>query len=252
MKVTMETNMPLQILIVDDEEPFRNVLSSFFTTEVGYKVDSVESGEEAIEILKQKSFDVIILDYKMPGISGINVLQWLNEQKVETPVLMLTGAGSEPIAVEAMKLGAYDYLRKEYVDVDHLPIIINGIYERYLFRKEKEQRELVERERAKSISSIKAFHDTVSAIGLVVNNALSMMSLDLQEYAQDIESHIPSASVPRVREAFAELKQQYSAIALSVRSILTASESLSEKFIATRNKKTDTEVTSESREKLLS
>ncbi len=247
----MEIKLPLNVLIVDDEDPFRKILSSFFTTEVGYKVDEADSGEAALEILKQKTFDIIVLDYKMSGMSGINVLQWMHEQKMETPVLMLTGAGSEPIAVEAMKLGAYDYLRKEYVDVDHLPIIINGIYERYLFRKEKEQREIVERERAKNIASIKAFHDTVSAIGLVVNNALAMMSLDIQEYAQDIESHIPVESHPRVRQAFSELRQQYSAIALSIRSILNASETLNERFTSGKGKKQSVEIPSENKEKLV-
>lgn len=60
------------------------------------------------------------------------------EQKNETPVLMLTAAGTENIAVEAMKLGAYDYIKKDQLDLEHLPINLNGIYERYLFRKERE------------------------------------------------------------------------------------------------------------------
>ena len=243
--MAMENIKSLRILIVDDEEPFRNILSNFFIKEVGYKVETAETGEEALERLKQKFFDVIVLDYKMPGISGLNVLQWIHEQKMDTPVLMLTGAGTETVAVEAMKLGAYDYLRKEYVDVDHLPIVINGIHERYQFRKEKEKRELIERERSKNIASIKTFHDTVTAIGLVVNNALAMMSLDLQEYAQDIESNVTEDSLPRVREAFAELKQQYSAIALSVRSMLTSADILHEKFTLKRPRAEENEISKE-------
>ena len=66
------------------------------------------------------------------------------EQKNETPVLMLTAAGTENIAVEAMKFGAYDYIRKEQLQFEVLPILINGVYQQFLFRKEKENKEFIQ------------------------------------------------------------------------------------------------------------
>jgi DNA-binding NtrC family response regulator len=132
---------PLRLLIVDDEDAFRLALKSAMT-DSGYLVESCDCGEAAINLLHASLFDVILLDYRMPGISGLNVLQWMLEQKMETPVIMLTAVGSENIAVEAMKLGAYDYFAKDTIDIFHLPIAINSAYERYLFKKEKTLKQL--------------------------------------------------------------------------------------------------------------
>lgn len=109
----MEPKRPLQILIVDDEEPFRKVVSVVLQDRGGFDVEECESGESAIAALRQRAYDVVILDYRMEAVSGLNVLQWMLEQKIDTPVIVLTGAGSEHIAVEAMKLGAYDYIQKD-------------------------------------------------------------------------------------------------------------------------------------------
>ncbi|MBM4162614.1 MAG: response regulator, partial [Ignavibacteria bacterium] len=98
------------LLIVDDDDSFRIAMKQILSSSGRYRVRSCESGESAIEALQQERFDVVILDYRMGGISGLNVLQWMHEQKIDTPVVMMTAAGSESVAVEAMKLGAYDYV----------------------------------------------------------------------------------------------------------------------------------------------
>jgi len=134
---------PLRLLIVDDDDAFRLALKSAMD-DSGYSVESCDCGEAGINILRASVFDVVILDYRMPGISGLNVLQWMHEQKMETPVIMLTAVGSENIAVEAMKLGAYDYFAKDTIDIFHLPIAINSAYECFLFKKEKMRNQLNE------------------------------------------------------------------------------------------------------------
>src|SRR5512137_1816175 len=157
------TNTPaLHILVVDDDASFRLAVVSFLE-ERGYRVDACETGEEALEFLQRGSFDVVLLDYWLPMMSGINVLQKMHEDKNETPVVMLTGAGSEVVAVEAMSLGAYDYIPKERIEVDHLPITINGAHERHLFRKEKEARSADGLFRQRSVETATMMRSTLNS-----------------------------------------------------------------------------------------
>ncbi len=208
------------ILMVDDDDAFRIAMKQALSAGGKYRVRSADSGEAAIEALQHDRFDVILLDYRMPGISGLNVLQWMHEQKLDTPVVMMTAAGSEGIAVEAMKLGAYDYVRKEQVEVDHIGILIDGVFERYLFRKEKERREAIEREREKSLIAIETFHSTLASIAQIVNNSLSMVSLNIQEHESKVRPFVTDEGQQRLSHVFADLKQEYSVIASAVKSML--------------------------------
>jgi DNA-binding response OmpR family regulator len=151
------------ILFAEDEPSFRLAVFTFLSSQ-GFQVEVCETGKAAVEALTHSQFDVVILDYRMPEMSGLNVLQWMYEQKFETPVIMLTGAGSETIAVEALKLGAYDYILKDQLDFHHLPIVINGVYERYMFRKEKKFREEFERRRENDLTTLELFHSTLSSL----------------------------------------------------------------------------------------
>ncbi|MGH2568261.1 MAG: response regulator, partial [Bacteroidota bacterium] len=169
----------MTVLLVDDEDSFRLVLKEVLSSIPEFEVLDCDSGEGAIEMLKQSPIDLVVLDYKMPRVSGLNVLQWMSEQKMETPVIMLTAAGSETVAVEAMKLGAYDYVRKETIDINHVPIVMRGVYERFQFRKEKEQREHLEKERSASVIAIEAFHDTLATLAQISNTTLSMLSANI-------------------------------------------------------------------------
>ena len=208
------------LLMVDDDDSFRIVMKQALSAGGNYRVRSADSGEAALEALQHDRFDVILLDYRMPGISGLNVLRWMHEQKIDTPVVMLTAAGSEGVAVEAMKLGAYDYVRKEQVEIDHIGILIDGVYERYMFRKEKERREVIEREREKSLVAIETFHSTLASIAQIVNNSLSMVSLNIQEHKAKLLPFVTDGGEQRLERVFADLKQEYSVIASAVKSML--------------------------------
>ena len=208
------------LLIVDDDDAFRLALKHVISERGGYKVRSAGSGEEAIEALRQEEFDVIVLDYRLPGISGLNVLQWMHEQKSETPVIMMTGAGSEVIAVEAMKLGAYDYVRKDQIDIDHVGILVDGVVERHLFRKEKKLREAVERERDKVLVAMHTFHSTIASIAQIVNNSLSMVSLSIRRNEIRIKPFVLDQRQQQFTQVFRDLTQEYSVIASAVKSML--------------------------------
>jgi DNA-binding response OmpR family regulator len=213
----------MRILLVDDDEAFRLALEEVLSVQPSYDVVCVDGGESALDLLGCEHFDVVVLDYNMHGLSGLNVLQRMHEQKMETPVIMLTAAGTETVAVEAMKLGAYDYIRKEHIDVDHLPVIINGVYERFLFRKEKERWQREVRQRELSVGSVQTLQNTISALGELVNNSLAVLSLSIDEHEQELLSCVSKEDSAKVNVAFMDLRQLYSVVSSGVRSLINLS-----------------------------
>jgi DNA-binding NtrC family response regulator len=102
-----------RILVADDEVVILKILQNDLMNE-GYSVDIVEDGEKAIDKIKHDNYDLIILDNKMPKKNGMDVLRYINIQKYNTIVIMMTAYGTITSAVEAMKLGAYDYISKPF------------------------------------------------------------------------------------------------------------------------------------------
>jgi len=124
------------MLLVDDEDDFRTTLANRLKLR---KIDitDVASGIEAIELVRQKSFDVAIIDVKMPGIDGIETLKQIKQLQPDIEIVMLTGHASIESGMEAMKLGAYDYVMKP-CDIDELLIKTGEAYQNKLL-KEKEK-----------------------------------------------------------------------------------------------------------------
>ncbi len=117
-----------KILLVDDEVVFTNNISKLLANR-GYRVTVVYDGESAIRALEKERFDVVVLDLRMPGIDGITTLAAIKKLGLFTEILLLTGHGSMNTAVEAMKLGAYDYLSKP-CDIDELVAKIEGAWKK--------------------------------------------------------------------------------------------------------------------------
>ena len=107
-----------KILLVDDEVVFTKNMSRLLESR-GYPVTVVNSGDEAIKALDQDKYDVMVLDMKMPGMDGITTLKEVKKLQLFTETLILTGHGAIDTALEAIKLGAYDYLTKP-CEVDEL------------------------------------------------------------------------------------------------------------------------------------
>jgi len=99
------------ILVVDDEATMRRSLADILRLE-GYHVQMAKSGDDAIQRLQSETYDLILLDLKMPGVSGVDVLRFAASIAPETQVILLTAHGSLESAIEALRLGAQDYLLK--------------------------------------------------------------------------------------------------------------------------------------------
>jgi DNA-binding response OmpR family regulator len=103
--------MAIRVLVVDDEEDFLKALVTRLELR-GMDVRGVTSGDEALETLAERSFDVVVLDIKMPGMDGIDVLRAIRREHTGTAVLVLTGHASQELSEEGRSLGAFDYLIK--------------------------------------------------------------------------------------------------------------------------------------------
>jgi DNA-binding NtrC family response regulator len=106
-------NEPARILIIDDEESIRDSVGQVLEKE-GYGVETAVSGQEGLGLFGKKTFEVVYLDLKLPGIQGLDVLSRIKETSPVTPVIIITGYASIESAVEAMKRGAFDYLTKPF------------------------------------------------------------------------------------------------------------------------------------------
>ncbi|NLG16155.1 MAG: response regulator [Fibrobacter sp.] len=102
-----------KVLVVDDEVSICEILAQFLNKK-GYEVFTAASGEEALDILSASPVDLVVTDIKMPGISGVDLLKYIKENQQSVPVLITTGFPTLDTAIEALKLGAYDYLTKPF------------------------------------------------------------------------------------------------------------------------------------------
>ena len=132
-----------KILLVDDETVFTDNMTKLLTTR-GYFVTAVDNGEAAVRILGGKDFDVIVLDLKMPGMDGITTLKEIKKLRLFTQTLILTGHGSIDTALEAVKLGAYDYLTKP-CEIDELVSKIEGAWEKKDDKEKRDTQEKIQR-----------------------------------------------------------------------------------------------------------
>lgn len=109
------------ILIIDDESGMRDLVSRLFS-DAGYAATTAADGAAGLKASKEGDFDLVILDMSLPKMSGLEVLSGIKENKPDLPVVMVTAYGSTQTAVEALKLGAYDYIAKPF-DLDELQVV---------------------------------------------------------------------------------------------------------------------------------
>jgi two-component system response regulator PilR (NtrC family) len=125
-----------RILVVDDEESMRKLLEIALGKE-GYRLTLAESGKKATEIFDKSSYDLVISDIKMPDMSGVDVLRHIKETDPSVPVIMVTAYASAETAVEALRLGAYDYLTKPF-KLEELKANIRNALEKVRLKRENE------------------------------------------------------------------------------------------------------------------
>jgi two-component system response regulator AtoC len=126
-----------QILIIDDEENLRHMLSAMLSLQ-GYQADTAENGAEGLQRLREKVYDFILCDIRMPEIDGKAFLARALEEHVPSPVIMMSAYGSVDTAVECMKMGAYDFISKPFKK-DEIVMVLKKAEERERLKSENRQ-----------------------------------------------------------------------------------------------------------------
>ncbi len=125
------------LLFVDDDHDFRGIASQWFTRR-GFHVQEAPGVNDALRLLQDRQFDVVVSDMAMPGLTGLDLLQRIKELSPDCEVLLLTGEATVETAVQAMKFGAYDFLSKPF-PLPELEALIQKAYERRQLNKENTQ-----------------------------------------------------------------------------------------------------------------
>ena len=117
-----------RILIVDDEEAIRTILAKFVTKQ-GFQRDCASSGEDALELLETNDYDFVIMDLMMPGTDGLELLQKIKVMKRDIPVAIITGFGTLDLAIQAIRHGAVDFIKKPF-DFGCISQLMAKVFER--------------------------------------------------------------------------------------------------------------------------
>ena len=123
-----------EILFVDDERAILELVEEYLAS-FNYRIHVVDNGLKALELIKEKDFDVVFTDFKMPDIDGLELLAVIKEYRPETEVIIVTGHGTMESAIKAMKYGSYDYIQKPF-KLDVLKIVIDRIFEEKRLKQE--------------------------------------------------------------------------------------------------------------------
>ena len=167
----------LNVLVVDDGQSQREMLGGFLKDE-GYGVSEAENGEKALKEVKDGCFDLLLLDYRMPGMDGMEVLEEVKRINPEIDVIMMTAYGTIDTAVRAMKAGAFDYITKP-IDLDEMVILLERISERRTLKRENES--LREELRGKGVTTDQivfksaAMNEVVNLSGRVADSGATVL-----------------------------------------------------------------------------
>jgi two-component system response regulator AtoC len=195
--------MKFKILVIDDEPILRESLQIALTA-TGYEVLTSRTGEEGLEIFAKENPDLVLLDHWLPGINGDEVLGKIKEENPETPVIIMTAQGSIELAVNLMKLGAFDFLVKPF-DLEQIETLVQKGLDRLRLKKEVEWLRAQYRERFRSGGFIAVSQKMKEVLGLAEKLSQSFDTTVLIEgetgtgkelLAEYIHSLSPRASFP--------------------------------------------------------
>jgi two-component system, NtrC family, response regulator PilR len=195
--------MPTKILVVDDELSMREFLAILLEGE-GYQVDQAESAEEALCFMAQGRYDLVLSDVSMPGLDGIELLARIKAQAPETAVLMITAYTTAEQAVEAMKLGAYDYIGKPF-KVEEVKVLVGNALEKRILVQENKRLKAEVQERfsfSGLIGKSKQMRDVYDLIAKVADSMANILILGESGTGKELAAKAIHYNSPRRDRCF--------------------------------------------------
>lgn len=213
----------MRVLVVDDDRSIRRSLSVFLSDE-GHAVTQAADGEEAIALIESAPPEIVLLDLRMPGTNGLAVLRHLVKSAPELPVIVISGVGQIADAVEAMRLGAWDYIAKPIEDLSLLSIAIEKATERGELRRKLAayHRDLEEQVRLRTgelLTANRALEDKAVALREVLNAVYEERRQAQQEIVGRIERNVlpllaraADGAAPKLAAVLAQVEQNLAEI----------------------------------------
>lgn len=171
-----ESSDAARILVVDDERVIREILAEFLTLE-GFSVNTVEDGEKALTELRLRPYDLLITDLKMPRLSGLQLLEKIEAERLGVLTVLMTGFGTVETAIEAMKKGAYDYLLKPFKVEEVIHVVERALYRQRLQAENIRLREALTI--YKVSETIALSHDIERILDVVLRAAIDEVKADI-------------------------------------------------------------------------
>ncbi|MDX2090258.1 MAG: response regulator [Kofleriaceae bacterium] len=174
--MSVEPTESARILVVDDERVIREILAEFLSLE-GFSVHTVEDGEKALTELRLRPYDLLITDLKMPRLSGLQLLERIEAERLGVLTVLMTGFGTVETAIEAMKKGAYDYLLKPFKVEEVIHVVERALYRQRLQTENIRLREALTI--YKVSEAIALSHDIDHILDVVLRAALDEVKADV-------------------------------------------------------------------------
>src|SRR6266567_28753 len=195
--------MSTRILVVDDELSMREFLAILLEGE-GYLIDQAESAEDALRCIDLERYEMVISDVSMPGLGGIELLSRIKEQSPETAVLMITAFTTAEQAVEAMKLGAYDYIGKPFKVEEVKVLVANALEKRSLVQENKRLKAEVQERFSFSglVGKSKPMREVYDLIGKVADSMANVLIMGESGTGKEIAAKAIHYNSPRRAAAF--------------------------------------------------
>jgi response regulator RpfG family c-di-GMP phosphodiesterase len=172
----LESSEAARILVVDDERVIREILAEFLSLE-GFSVHTVEDGEKALTELRLHPYDLLITDLKMPRLSGLQLLEKIEAERLGVLTVLMTGFGTVETAIEAMKKGAYDYLLKPFKVEEVIHVVERALYRQRLQAENIRLREALTI--YKVSEAIALSHDIERILDVVLRAAIDEVKADV-------------------------------------------------------------------------
>jgi two-component system, OmpR family, phosphate regulon sensor histidine kinase PhoR len=163
----------INVLVVDDEQDIRDACERIIS-KMGCEVDKASRGDQALDMIRQTPYSIILLDMKMPGMDGLDVLRHIMGRDDQTIVIVITGYATVETAIKAMKLGAYDFIPKPF-ETDQLRIVVGRALEK---QRLKNERETLERERKRTLADLAAEKSRIRTIVESLPNGVMVTNVD--------------------------------------------------------------------------
>ena len=194
-----------KILLIEDEEPIRRVLIRILTEESDtYEVIEAHDGKEGLILLEKQPFDLVLCDIKMPKMDGIEVLQNANNKNIGAPFIMLTGHGNVETAVDAMKLGAYDFISKP-PDLNRLLTAVRHALENKSLRVENKKLKRKVAQKYTIVGSSKPIEEVTSMITKVAATEARVLITGENRTGKELVAHQLHQQSDRSKESFIEV-----------------------------------------------